>query len=403
VFSQQTAAPAGLRGTPAPIDPARLAGALAPHGSSRMLPREAYVDPVVLAWEHANFFTGWICVGRADDLDASGKQTAISLGGSGVLLTRAEDGALHAFANVCRHRGHELLPCGSSTSKRGIVCPYHAWSYRLDGSLLAAPGFRDVEGFEPDQFGLIELPSVDWHGWVFVDTSRVAGDFPEHVGALEDIVAPYRPGKLRALATHEYEIAANWKIIVENYQECYHCSMIHPELCSVSPPESGANLDLPGDWVGGWMALRDEADTMSLDGKSAGVVIDGLDATEQRTVMYIAMFPNLLISLHPDYVMTHRLTPLAVDRTFVECAWLFPEAVAERDGFDPSYAVDFWDITNRQDWSACESVQRGLSSEHAVPGPLAPEEDGVQHFVARVARGYSGQPEPARKTLLPST
>ena len=142
---------------------------------------------------------------------------------------------------------------------------------------------------------------------------------------------------------------------------------------------------------------------MSLDGKSAGVVIDGLDATEQRTVMYIAMFPNLLISLHPDYVMTHRLTPLAVDRTFVECAWLFPEVVAERDGFDPSYAVDFWDITNRQDWSACESVQRGLSSEHAVPGPLAPEEDGVQHFVARVARGYSGQPEPARKTLLPST
>jgi Rieske 2Fe-2S family protein len=115
------------------------------------------------------------------------------------------------------------------------------------------------------------------------------------------------------------------------------------------------------------------------------------------------MFPNLLISLHPDYVMTHRLTPLAADRTFVECAWLFPESVAQREGFDPSYAVDFWDITNRQDWSACESVQRGLSSEHAVPGPLAPEEDGVQQFVARIARGYVGQPEPARKTLLPST
>jgi Rieske 2Fe-2S family protein len=151
------------------------------------------------------------------------------------------------------------------------------------------------------------------------------------------------------------------------------------------------------------MALRDEADTMSLDGKSAGVVIDGLNATEQRTVMYVAMFPNLLISLHPDYVMTHRLTPLAADRTFVECVGLFPEEVAAREVFDPSYAVDFWDITNRQDWSACESVQRGLSSEHAVPGPLAPEEDGVQQFVARIARGYVGQPEPARKTLLPST
>jgi Rieske 2Fe-2S family protein len=151
------------------------------------------------------------------------------------------------------------------------------------------------------------------------------------------------------------------------------------------------------------MSLRDDAETMSLDGKSAGEPLDGLGPTELRTVMYIAMFPNLLISLHPDYVMTHRLTPLSVDRTFIECAWLFPEAVAGRDGFDPSYAVDFWDITNRQDWSACESVQRGLSSVHAVPGPLAPDEDGVQQFVARVARGYLGQPEPARKTLSPST
>jgi Rieske 2Fe-2S family protein len=392
----------GLRGTPAPLDTARVAAAMAPHGSSRMLPREAYVDPAVFAWEQANFFTGWVCVGRAEDLDAAGKQTAVSLGGAGVLLTRSEDGALHAFANVCRHRGHELLPCGSSTSKRGIVCPYHAWSYRLDGSLLAAPGFRGVEGFEPAEFSLAELPSVDWHGWVFVDTSKAAGDFGEHVGALEEIVTPYAPERLRVVARHEYEIAANWKIAVENYQECYHCSMIHPELCQVSPPESGANIDLPGDWVGGWMSLRDEAATMSLDGTSNGELLPGLSPTEQRTVMYVAMFPNLLVSLHPDYVMTHRLTPLSVDRTFIECAWLFPEDVAQREGFDPAYAVDFWDITNRQDWSACESVQRGLSSEHAIPGPLAPEEDGVQQFVARVARGYLAAPEPARKAVVPT-
>ena len=189
---------------------------------------------------------------------------------------------------------------------------------------------------------------------------------------------------------------------MENYQECYHCSMIHPELCQVSPPDSGANLDLPGDWVGGWMSLRDEAETMSLDGRSHGTVIDGLSDTERRTVMYVALFPNLLVSLHPDYVMTHRLVPLAADRTWIECAWLFPAASADRDGFDPAYAVDFWDLTNRQDWSACESVQRGLTNEHARPGPLAPEEDGVQQFVARVARGYLGQAESARKTTSPA-
>jgi len=372
----------------APIDPSRLAAALEPLGRSRMLPREAYVDPAVLAWEQRVFFAGWVCVGRSSELAEIGSQRAFQLGSAGVLLTRAEDGVLRAFANTCRHRGHELLPCGGSAQKRGIVCPYHAWSYRLDGSLLGAPSFRDVENFDPEQHGLIGLPCQEWHGWVFVDESGRAGDFAEHLGALEGIVAPYRPAELTVLAAHEYEIAANWKVLVENYQECYHCSMIHPELCSVSPPESGANLDLPGDWVGGWMSLRDEAETMSLDGSSAGVPIEGLSDTELRTVMYVAVFPNLLISLHPDYVMTHRLQPLAAARTFVECAWLFPAAAADRDGFDPSYAVDFWDLTNRQDWAACEAVQRGLTSAHARPGPLAPEEDGVQQFVARVARGY---------------
>jgi Rieske 2Fe-2S family protein len=358
-----------------------------------MLPRQAYVDPAVFAWEQANFFSGWLCLGRSDGLAEPGSQTAVSAGPAGVLLTRDDDGVLHAFANVCRHRGHELLPCGATARKKGIVCPYHAWSYRLDGSLLAAPGFRNVVDFDPSRFGLAELPALDWHGWVYVDTSAgQADDFATHVGALEDIVTPYAPERLRVAASHDYEIAANWKVIVENYQECYHCSMIHPELCRVSPPESGANLDLPGDWVGGWMELRDDAETMSLDGSSAGVVIDGLGEQERRTVMYVALFPNLLISLHPDYVMTHRLTPRAVDRTHIECAWLFPELATERSGFDPSYAVDFWDLTNRQDWAACESVQRGLSSAHAVPGPLAPEEDGVQQFVARVARGYLCQP-----------
>ena len=389
----------------APIDPDRLAGALEPHDQqcrTRMLPREAYVDPAVLAWERATFFSGWVCVGRTAELGldgAAGTQHAVALGTSSVLLTRAEDGATHAFANVCRHRGHELLPCGSRTSKKGIVCPYHAWSYRLDGSLLAAPGFRDVPDFDPSQFGLVALPVADWHGWLFVDPSGAAGDFATHVGALEGIVSPYRAAGLRTVATHDYEIAANWKVIVENYQECYHCSMIHPELCQVSPPDSGANLDLPGDWVGGWMSLRDGAETMSLDGRSGGTMIEGLSPTEQRTVMYVALFPNLLVSLHPDYVMTHRLAPLAADRTWVECAWLFPAGDADRDGFDPSYAVDFWDLTTRQDWSACESEQRGLTDVHAQPGPLAPEEDGVAQFVSLVARGYLGLEAPAPGSL----
>jgi Rieske 2Fe-2S family protein len=248
-----------------------------------------------------------------------------------------------------------------------------------------------VENFDASTLGLVELPLADWHGWLFVDGTGQAGDFAGHIGDLEEIVAPYAPENLRVVTAHSYEVAANWKVVIENYQECYHCSNIHPELCRVSPPDSGSNIDLPGDWVGGWMDLREGAATMSFDGASHGTTITGLSEREQRTVMYVAVFPNLLISLHPDYVMTHHLTPISEGRSLIECAWLFPPESADAPGFDPSYAVDFWDLTNRQDWTACESVQRGLGSEHHIPGPLAADEDGVHHFVSRVARGYLGE------------
>lgn len=374
---------------PAPVPAAELADSLAPFGSSRMLPRAAYVDPAVFDWELRNIFSGWHCVGHAADLEGIGAQRAVGSETNGILLVRDEDG-VRAFANVCRHRGHELLACGASTKRRGIVCPYHAWSFKLNGELRNAPGFDSTSGFDPTQFGLAELRLVDWHGWLFVDPSGTGGDFAEHLGGVDEIIAPYRPEELTVVARHSYELATNWKVIVENYQECYHCPSIHPELSRISPPTSGEDADLSGNWMGGWMSMIDEADTMSLSGRSGGVAIKGLSAHELRTVMYLVGFPNLLVSLHPDYVMTHRMTPLAVDRTHVECVWAFPREAVEMPGFDASYAVDFWDLTNRQDWAACESVQRGLSSPHSRPGPLAPEEAGVYDFVTRVARAYAG-------------
>jgi glycine betaine catabolism A len=143
--------------------------------------------------------------------------------------------------------------------------------------------------------------------------------------------------------------------------------------------------------------------TMSLDGAGLGVPLRGLDAAALRMVIYVSVFPNVLLSLHPDYVMTHVLTPVAVDRTLIRCSWAFaPESLAQ-PGFDPGYAVEFWDITNRQDWSACESVQRGLSCAHAMPGPLSPDEDAVYRFVAQVARGYAGRPVWHQRAGVPLT
>src|SRR5262249_56495536 len=157
---------------PAPLDPTALAQSLRPFGESRMLPRAAYVDPAVFAWEQQNMLGGgWMCVGRSGQVASPGDMRAEAAGAGSVLLTRAEDGALHAFANRCRHRGHELLPCGASTQQKVIICPYHSWTYALTGNLRAAAGFKNRPGFATAEGGLVELPGTEWHGLVCEDES----------------------------------------------------------------------------------------------------------------------------------------------------------------------------------------------------------------------------------------
>ncbi|HEX6356450.1 aromatic ring-hydroxylating dioxygenase subunit alpha [Actinophytocola sp.] len=379
--------------SPAPWPPAPvgdLEKALRPFGESTMLPAGAYTAPEVLRWELRHLFAGtWSCLGRLDELlDADTTQRGVLAGDIPVLLTRAGT-TVEAFANTCRHRGHELLPEGGTSTRPVVVCPYHAWTFGLDGDLRGAPRFHDVPGFRPADHKLVPLPVEVWHGWVFVNGTGDAAPFAEHIGALAELVAPYAPDRLRLAARHEYTVRANWKVIVENYHECYHCPHIHPELCAVSPPASGDNYDLPGAWIGGAMDLRDHAETMSLDGSSPGDFLPGVD---RRRVLYLALFPDLLLSLHPDYVMTHRLRPVGPDATLVECSWL---ALGEA-----RHAEEFWDRTNRQDWAACESVQRGLASPHFRPGPFAPNEDAVHQWVAMIGRAYQGQP-PWRSTVAP--
>jgi Rieske 2Fe-2S family protein len=354
---------------------------------TRMMPAEAYTSDDVLAWERRHLYAGtWTCLGRVEDLfpDERTNQRALMIGDIGCLVVRDRDD-LRMFANTCRHRGHELLPDGETAGRRAISCPYHAWTYDLGGALKGAPGFKDVDGFETADHGLVGLPVTVWNGWVFGHALHPLGSpevpsFDAHLGDLAGILAPYGSTGLVLADRHTYEVAANWKVIAENYHECYHCPSIHPELCTVSPPDSGENYDLPGSWVGGSMDLREGMATMSLTGELAATPLPGAPT---RTVEYVHLLPNLLISAHPDYVMTHRMVPLTPNRTWVECSWLvLPDA-----GSAPA-AVEFWDITNRQDWGACESVQRGLESPHFRPGPFAPSEDAVGHLVSLIGRAY---------------
>jgi Rieske 2Fe-2S family protein len=367
-----------------PLSRADVEAALAPIEQARMLPAAAYTDPGVLAWEREHVFDhGWVAACHAGALAAPGSQVATSLGHGSALVVR-DGAAIRGFANVCRHRGHELLQVDESACRAAIVCPYHAWTYDLDGRLRHATGNA---AFDPDALALVSLRVDDHLGWVFVNASGDAPPLADALAGLDEIIGPHDAGSLSSVERREYEVAANWKVVHENYQECVHCPRIHPELCRVSPPDSGDNLAPGPAWVGGWMDLADAAATMSMDGSAAGAPLPGLDDRTRRRVAYVALLPALLVSAHPDYVLTHRLEPIDAGRTRIVCEWLAPADAVLGE------AIALWDVTNRQDWAACESVQRGLASGRSVPGPLVPREDAVHGAVAWFARQYLGAPD----------
>jgi len=375
----------------APLDQTSLQKVIAPFGQNRTFPADAYLSQDVFEWEMENLFrSSWVCVGRGDELVGPGQIRAVDVSGEGVLLARDREGALTAFSNVCRHRGHELAPVGDAIDARLIRCPYHAWSYRFNGALRAAPTFTQTPGFDMSEFPLVAVEVAEYLGWVWVDLSGEAPPIEEHFGNLSEMAGPYETTRLSTAATHSYVVEANWKIIVENYNECYHCSSIHPELCEVTPPDSGYDHQPTGMWCGGTMILKDHAVTMSLDGVSNGVTFREVDGEMARQVWYLTVIPNLLLSMHPDYVMAHRLVPLSPEQTFIECSWLFPPDAFEIDGFDPAYAVDFWDITNREDWTACENVMKGVHHQGYRPGPLSSWEGTVYQFLAIMGHLYLG-------------
>lgn len=377
-----------------PLSVDALAECLKPFGESRMLPRAAYVDDAVLDWERKYLFeAGWTCAGRASIVNTPNSQAAIQVGRRGVLLTRDDKKQLHAFENICRHRGHELLACGTQKHQEKIVCPYHAWCYDLDGSFFHAREMEGIKNAIPSELGLLPIRSAEWGGWLFLNFSGNAVPFSEYIGSLNALIKNWHCERLVVGASHDYELQANWKVAIENYHECYHCSMIHAALCQVSPPESGGIYSGEnGLFTGGWQTLADHADTMSFDGKSTVEAFSTLTEVQRREIHYITLFPNFLISLHPDFVMTHRLEPISAGKTYVECQWLFAPEAAEKADFDSSFAVDFWDTTNKEDWGAVESVQRGLASDRFVPGILSMEEESVYQFVHLVASAYLQKP-----------
>jgi phenylpropionate dioxygenase-like ring-hydroxylating dioxygenase large terminal subunit len=372
------------------LDRADVEATLEPVERATMLPPRAFTDPGVFDWELERIFRDWICVGHASSVSEPGDYVMREVGGDSVVVMAGDDGRPHAFLNVCRHRGARLISDPEGSVRRRLVCPYHAWSYGLDGELKSTRHMEGVEDFDTSCWGLIPVRVATVGGLVLVDLSGEADDVAEHVGDLGVHLEHYRVGDLERGGRIVYDVEANWKAIAENYSECLHCPGVHPELNALSHYMSGEVLDGPGAWCGGSMTLREGTATMAREGgKTNGrPPIGGLAGDDLDSVLYFVLFPNSLVSLHPDYVMLHTLWPRTADRTEVVCEWFFEPDTMAAGGFDPSDAIDFWDQVNREDWHVCELTQKGVRTTGYVPGRYSAEEVDVHEFDVMVARRY---------------
>jgi Rieske 2Fe-2S family protein len=368
----------------------------------KSLPSSYYYMPEMFAREKERIFAReWFCAGREEELPSAGTVLVRDILGESILITRTKEGQLKAHYNVCRHRGSRLCD-PSNESRWGVIlretitpaatlrCPYHQWTYSMDGRLLSAPFLQESEGFQKKDFSLYPVGLETWGGFIFVNLSPQ--EQPTLLSQLKNVperLSRYPLAELRTVKLIHYDVAANWKVILENYNECYHCGPVHPELCEVVPDfrRGGSGLD----WENG-IPHREGATTFTWNGTTTRASFPALNEYERVRHRGELVYPNLMLSLSHDHVAAFLIWPQSAERTLIECRFLFhPEEISKAD-FEPSDAIDFWDLTNRQDWSICERVQQGLKTRVHKFGYYAPMEDDSADIRRYVAK-YLGEEE----------
>jgi len=347
----------------------------------RTLPATYFNSAEIWQLEQERIFrTSWLLAGHISALPLSGSYTLHDAGHDSVIVLRDAAGQLRALHNVCRHRGMQLCTARQGQLGAALQCPYHAWTYALDGTLRGAPHMQEVAGFDKSHWGLKPAALADWRGFVFVNLSADPQPFDTALRALSGKFAHWPLSELRSVHQAVYDVEANWKLFFHNYSECYHCPSAHPHLNRLTSYRNSENDLEEGAVLGGPMALNDPDGSMTLHNGRCAPPFADLSAAERSRVYYYTLFPSALLSLHPDYVLVHRVQALASDRTRVICDWYFhPHAIAA-PGFDARPAIEFWDLTNRQDWALCEGAFRGMRSSVWEPGPYSELESQLAAF-----------------------
>jgi len=339
--------------------------------AARSLPQKYFVSPQVLADEQTTIFAKeWLLVGHQNQIAKPGEFFLATVAGESVIVIRDSRFEIRGFYNVCRHRGSRLKEeaCGHSST---IQCPYHAWTYGLDGRLIGAPHMDDVPGFAKADYPLHRAGLGLWEGFIFVNLTNKPTPMKKWFAPLQGKFSHWNMPILQPAKRIEYDVQANWKLMFENYSECYHCPGVHPQLQKVSPYDSAENDLRDGPFLGGFMKIN-PGKSLTVSGNACAAFVGKIENLQQ--VFYYSIFPNMLLSLHPEYVMVHQLWPQSPGRTLIICDWFFHPDAFQRKDFNPPDAIEFWDVTNKQDWHVCELSQQGIASHAYVPGPYSSRE-----------------------------
>ena len=352
---------------------------------ARTLPAQYYTDPALFQREmRAVHYEMWLHAGRTQQLPETGSYFRVQFAGVDVVVLRGDNDEITAFYNTCRHRGTLLCKEHEGRVPGKIRCAYHAWTYALDGTCISAPNMEKVQGFDRADYPLNKVAVATWDGHIFINLSKQPQPFHEYLAGLDRKFTPWGMEQLVRVERKVYHLQANWKLVIQNYSECLHCPIAHPLLNKHSHYMSGDNEPPQPTYLGGRMDLREGVKTLSMDGQTNRDPLPGLSAEDRRHVYYYCLLPQLLLNLHPDYMLTFQLWPMAVDRTDIVCEWAFhPDAIAKPD-FDPRDAIDFWDLTNKQDWELSDLAQAGISTRGYQPGPYSNREEllmALDHFV----------------------
>jgi Rieske 2Fe-2S family protein len=353
---------------------------------AKTLKQEYFVSREIFADEQEKIFAKqWLLVGHQSQVAKPGDYFLSAVAGESLIVIRDRRSVIRGFYNVCRHRGTRLIQtdragqadCGHASA---IQCPYHAWTYGLDGGLIGAPHMDQVPGFDKTDYSLYPVNLGVWEGFIFVNLA-----VPKRDGwiYLEDWFAPlagklshWNLPNLRSAKRIDYDVRANWKLIFENYSECYHCPGVHPVLSKLTPYDSTENDLADGPFLGGFMPIT-KGKSLTMSGNACALSIADKEKKGEEAkhrVFYYSIFPNMLLSIHPDYVMVHQLWPQSPERTLILCNWFFHPEAFEREEFNPEDAIEFWDMTNKQDWHVCELSQQGIASRAYQPGPYSSRE-----------------------------